>query len=194
MNNELQARLIEMASEDERVRSELVATGELYQGYAPRMAEVHRRNADELREIVDEHGWPGRSLVGDEGAEASWLVLQHAIGDPVLQRRCLPLLRDAARRGEIAPYHAAYLEDRICFFERRPQKYGTQFDWDEEGRMSPWTLADPEHVDDYRREVGLGPLADRIKQARENAGNEPVPDRRRRQAEMLEWARSVGWL
>lgn len=45
MNDELKQRLVEMVAEDQRVRAELAATGELFQGYAPRMAEVHRRNA-----------------------------------------------------------------------------------------------------------------------------------------------------
>jgi len=195
LNSELQRRLIDMAAEDERVRRELAEIGELYKGYAPRMAEVHRRNTDAMRAILEEHGWPGKSLVGEEGAEAAWLIVQHAIGDRDLQRGALPILREAAARGEVEPWQPAYLEDRICCLERRPQKYGTQFDWDENGLMSPWTLADPDLVDEYRSEVGLGPLAERIKQARENTGNEPVPDNlAEREAEMLEWARSVGWI
>jgi len=195
MNIELQKRLIDMAAEDEQVREELAATGELYHGYAPRMAEVHRRNAEAMKAIIVEHGWPGRSLVGEEGAHAAWLIVQHAIGDPELQRGALPILREAAARGEADPWQPAYLEDRICSLERRPQKYGTQFDWDENGVMSPWTLADPDRVDEYRRDVGLGPLAERVKQELENTANEPVPENlAAREAEMLEWARSVGWI
>jgi hypothetical protein len=63
-------------------------------------------------------------------------IPQHAIGDPQLQSRWLPLLQEAVTKGEAEPAHVAYLEDRICFYERRPQRYGTQFDWDEEGQMS----------------------------------------------------------
>jgi hypothetical protein len=195
MNTELRERLLEMAAEDQRVRAELASTGELFQGYAPRMAEVHRRNAQELESIIDRCGWPGKSLVGDDGAGAAWLILQHAIGSPPLQRRGLALLRDAAARGEMEPAHVAYMEDRICFFERRPQRYGTQFNWDEDGQMSPWLLEDAEKVDEYRRSVGLGPLAERLEQAREGMGGEAKPsDLKRRQQEMLEWAKSVGWL
>ena len=125
MREELRRKLLAMAEEDQRVRAELAATGELFQGYAPRMAEVHARNARQLESVIAEHGWPGKSLVGDDGAHAAWLVLQHAIGNPGLQRKCLPLLRDAAARGDMEPAHPAYLEDRINFFERRPQRYGT---------------------------------------------------------------------
>lgn len=184
-----------MVKEDLRVREELAATGELFEGYHPRMEDVHRRNAEELKLIIESHGWPGRSLAGDDGAQAAWLILQHAIGNPALQRRCLPLLREAARSGEADPAHAAWLEDRIRVFERRPQRYGTHFDWDDEGRMSPCALEDPERVDEYRREVGLGPLAERIEQVRAETAGEPRPaDLRKRREEMEAWARSVGWL
>ncbi|MBI4526796.1 MAG: hypothetical protein HY695_23615 [Deltaproteobacteria bacterium] len=65
MNDELKQRLLKMAEEDQRVRAELAATGELLQGYAPRMAEVHRRNAQELQIIIERFGWPGKTLVGE---------------------------------------------------------------------------------------------------------------------------------
>jgi hypothetical protein len=195
MNTELKQRLLEMVEEDQRVRAQLAATGELFRGYAPKMAEVHRRNAQELESVVEKFGWPGKSVVGEEASNAAWLILQHAIGNPKLQRRCLPILREAVAQGEAEPAHAAYLEDRICFFERRPQRYGTQFDWDENGQMSPWLLEDPDKVDEFRRSVGLPPLADRIEQARKGENEEPKPvELKKRQEEMEAWAKSVGWL
>lgn len=195
MNSELKQRLLEMVEEDGRVRAELAATGELFQGYAPKMAEVHRRNAEKLEAMIEQYGWLGKSLVGEDGADAAWLILQHAIGQPKLQRRCLPILQEAVERGEAEPAHAAYLEDRICFFERRPQRYGTHFDWDENGQMSPYLLENPERVDEYRQAVGLSPLAERVEEARNNTEEEPKPsDLKKRESEMREWAKSVGWL
>jgi len=192
---EVRQRLLSMMEEDSRVRAELSANGELFEGYAPEMAEVHERNARELEAIIERYGWPGKSLVGEEGADAAWLILQHAIGRPELLRKCLPHLKGAAKRGEADPAHAAYLEDRICFFERRPQHYGTQFDWDEEGNLSPWLLEDPEKVDENRSSVGLEPLAERIKEVRKEIEDEQRPgDFKKRQEELLAWARSVGWL
>jgi hypothetical protein len=193
MNDELKQRLGAMLEEDQRVRAELAATGELFQGYAPRMAEVHNRNAQALWAIVERFGWPGTSLVGAEGAHAAWFILQHAIGQPELQRGCLALLKADVANHDADPAQVAHLEDRICFFERRPQRYGTQFDWDEHGQMRPWTLADPEHVDQYRQAVGLGPLGERIEQVRQEARSAPPPDYQQRQEEMRAWARSVGW-
>jgi hypothetical protein len=184
-----------MLDEDTHVREELVATGELYEGYAPRMAEVHLRNARELEAIVAEHGWPGRSLVGEDGAHAAWVVLQHAIACPHLMRRGHSLLQDAVSRGEADPAHAAALEDRIRCFEQRPQRYGTQFDWDQHGRMAPLPLEDPARVNEFRHGVGLGPLEERLEQVRAELGREPPPaDYQARRRAALDWARSVGWL
>lgn len=194
MNEILKQRLVAMVEEDQRVRDSLASTGELFQGYAPRMAEVHRRHALELQSILDLFGWPGKSFVGAEGAQAAWLILQHAIGQPALQRRCVLLLKAAVAQHEAEPAQVAYLEDRICFFERRPQRYGTQFDWDEHGQMSPWRLEDPARVDEYRRSAGLEPLAVQIERVRKDMGEEVAPpDYQQRQAELLAWTKSVGW-
>jgi hypothetical protein len=196
-NAALRAELLALAERDKRTRGELVASGELFAGYNPRMAAVHARNAKALERIVGEFGWPGKSLIGDDGADAAWLVLQHAIANPELQRRCLPLLKAAVEAGEAPAFQAACLEDRICACEGRPQRYGTQFDWDEHGQLSPLPLQDPERVDKLREAVGLGPLAERIEQARRHAeaeGDRPPADFGKRQKEKEAWAKSVGWL
>ena len=165
-------------------------------GLAVQMAAVHKQNAETLETIIDQYGWPGKTLVGDDGAEAAWLVLQHAIACPELQRMCLPLLQSGVETGEVPAVQVAYLEDRSCVFEGRPQRYGTQFDWDGNGQLSPHSLQDPERVDAYRESVGLGPLSERVTQARQRAeaeGEKQPLDVDRRQKEREAWARKVGW-
>jgi hypothetical protein len=196
MNAALRDELLAMEAEDRRVRAALLAEGSLGDGYHPRMAEVHNRNADRLSAIIDRHGWPGRGLVGEDAARAARFVLQHAIGQPALQRRGLVLLREAAARGEASPIGVAMLEDRIAFFEGRPQRYGTQYDWDERGELAPWTIEDEAGVDERRRAVGLPPLAENTRRLREEAardGEGPPPDWRKRRDEREAWARKVGW-
>lgn len=197
MSEELRRRLIGMAAEDARLRDELLRGGSLFEGYNARAAELHARNGRELAAIVEQAGWPGRALVGEDGAEAAWRVLQHAVGSPPLQRGCLPLLRRAAARGEVPGAYPAWLEDRIAFSERRPQRYGTQFDWDRVGRMSAWPIDEPEDVDERRAAVGLPPVAEQQRRIREQVareGERPPADYERRQREIREWAWKVGWL
>lgn len=195
MNHELRQRLLEMAEQELRLHAELSQTGEIFKGYAPRLEKLNQEQARELEKILDEHGWLSEALVGEDGAHAAWVTAQHGISLPDFQRKFLVLLKNAAERGEAPLAAAAFLEDKINFFERKPQRYGTQFDWDEKGQMSPWTLEDPSRVDEYRKSVGLGLLVDQIRQFRRDNGPEHRPaDWKARQEEMLNWARSVGWL
>lgn len=59
--------------------------------------------------------------------------------------------------------YVAVLEDWILALEGKPQQYGTQFDWGNDGEVSPLPIADPADVDVRRRAVGLGPLVEDIK-------------------------------
>jgi hypothetical protein len=194
-NPALRDELLALAAEDQRVRAELAADGSLFRGYHPVMERVHRRNAVRLAAVIDEVGWPGRSLVGTDGAQAAWLIVQHAIGEPALLRRALPLLRTAAAAGEATLLQVAMLEDRIRVSEGRPQRYGTQFDWDSTGEMSPHPIENPECVDERRRAIGLGPLAEDIRRRRErrSTAEKPPADWHARQKEIEEWYRSSGW-
>ncbi len=181
-----------MADEDDRVRQRLAADSSLWGAYHPEMEAVHRKNAARLRAIVSEIGWPGRSAVGEDGAHAAWRILQHAIGEPDLMRGMLPALERAAAAGEASTAEVAMLDDRIRVFEGRPQRYGTQYDWDEAGMwMVPMgAVEDPATIDARRRAVGLEPMVWR----RPPPEDEPPPDDvEARRRDMDEWARRVGW-
>ena len=193
----LRHELLEMARLDRSVRAELAASGRLSNsGYEPRMARVHQCNARRLRRIIESIGWPGSELVGRDGAEAAWLILQHAISEPDLLRRALPLLKTAAREGQANPAHAAMLEDRIRFFEGRPQRYGTQLDWDADGNLSPGEVDDPQKLAERRRAVGLLPLDEQVEDARGRAAAEqarPPADHGEYVSARDAWAADVGW-
>ena len=196
MNQELAAELRDLRTRDEETRRELFELGALFDGYAEEMERIHVENARSLEGILDRHGWPGISIAGEDGAEAAWIVAQHAISLPAFQRRCLALISELTDRGDVPLRHRAYLTDRIRFNERRPQVYGTIFDWDEEGALSPWTLESPESVDALRARAGLHPLAERTAEVRRRAeadGEGAPPDCSERQQELEEWARRVGW-
>lgn len=109
-------------------------------------------------EILDTYGWPGKSLAGEDGAEAAWTLALHTMPDPDVLRRCLTLLRDAAAAGEAEPWQVAYLVDRVSLVERNVQVYGTTICRQEDGGFGPPLLEDPEHIDERRRAVGLPPL------------------------------------
>ena len=158
-NHVLREELIAMRAEDLRVRQQLIDSGELGGSYVPRMEAVHIKNAKRLQGIIHEYGWPDEQIAGKDGAEAAWFIVQHAIGSPELQRECLLFMQSSADQGRIPRWHAAYLEDRIAMQEDRPQRFGTQWmDDPVDGRIRPWKLVAAERVNQWRAEVGLGPL------------------------------------
>lgn len=190
MNEALCEELLLMEKEDLRVREQLAEAGVLYDGYHPEMERVHRQNATRLQKILEEVGWPGSGMVGEAGARAAWLVIQHAIGEPAFQRYCLQLLQEAAGREEIPPWQPAMLEDRIRMFEGKKQRYGTQLEADEAGNPQPYPVEDAEHLDERRLAVGLEPMAERLARA----GRMPVPkDPDQFKQEYEAWLRRVGW-
>jgi hypothetical protein len=158
-----------MVEEDRAMHARVAAEGSLFDGSYVRLDELHRRNADRLKAIIAKHGWPGRSLVGEEGATYAWMIVQHASGDIDFQRRGLELIKDAVSRHEAPMSHAAYLEDLIRVTEGRPQIYGTQFEVDKDGLMSPLPIEDPAHVNDRRRAVGLDRIEERARVVRDEA-------------------------
>ena len=185
-----------MAARDLSVREELAADGSLFHRYHPRMQAIHDANAARLAAIMDEHGWPGEPQVGGDGAEAAWLIAQHAIAQPAVQRAALAALRKATNCGDVPALQAAMLEDRIRAFEGRPQRYGTQFDWNANGELIPLPIEDPDAVDDRRRTLGLAPLEHELAERRRamaEGRERPPADWPARQREMEAWLRAVGW-
>lgn len=190
------AELIAAAQRDATTRARLAKSGALFAGYNPEMEAVHLENAALLERAIDAIGWPGRHIVGDEGASAAFIILQHAISRPGLQRRGLAALLDEIPKGQANALDAAYLADRIATFEGRKQTFGTQFDWDETGQISPSAIDNPEGVDERRASVGLPPMAETIAHMRASvaADGERAPaDLAQRRADFEAWARKVGW-
>lgn len=150
MDEALRAELLEMERVDRAVRADLVARGELHRpGYHPEMEPVHRRHNARIRAISDARGWPGYSLVGEDGCRAAGFLVQHAILDHALQRRCVGLRQEAVDRGEVA-----LLTDRVLLDEGAPQVYGTQYVGAQDGGIESWPIAEPERVDSGGRRWG----------------------------------------
>lgn len=125
------------------------------------MERADAENLPWIRRVIAEHGWPGRSDVGDDGAQAAWLLVQHADADPAFQRECLGLLTAAVSRGEAERPHLALLTDRVLVAEGQPQEYGTQLEA-RGGEWAPIEMRDPDGVDARRAGMSLPPLAEYV--------------------------------
>ncbi|MDP1792986.1 MAG: hypothetical protein Q8K63_02515 [Acidimicrobiales bacterium] len=123
--------------------------------------ELAAEHNDRLKEIVAEFGWPGKRLVGADGAHAAWLLLQRA--DLTFQQQALELMEQLPD-GQVDKLDLAQLTDRIAVRLGEPQTYGTQLVCIDD-RAQIGSLVDPERIDARRAEVGLPPLAQDLENA-----------------------------
>ncbi|MFI2415105.1 DUF6624 domain-containing protein [Streptomyces sp. NPDC018947] len=115
-----------------------------------------------LRRIVARlQGWPGRTLVGEDGCQAALAIALNSDHDPAIQITLLRLLAEAVRRGDATTAKWAHLHDRCLVRSGRPQTYGTQY-WLRDGQLEMYPVADPEGLDQQRASVGLPPHHDRF--------------------------------
>ncbi|HVS36809.1 MAG TPA: DUF6624 domain-containing protein [Gemmataceae bacterium] len=166
----LRAELLDRAAEDQKARRHLIdlqarpagqddgAKKEL-EAAVQAVQDIDARNTARMKEVVDKYGWPGQSLVGKDGAQQAWLLVQHADRDRDFQKHCQALLAEAVKKGEAAPDQLAYLTDRVRLAEGQKQVFGTQFH-EVGGRMEPYPIEDEAGVDQRRKDIGLPSLAD----------------------------------
>jgi hypothetical protein len=162
VNQALRQELLALVEQDHAVASapDHDPNSDQVQRQRLQLLDQHRRR---LVEILDTHGWPGKRLAGEDGAEAAWLLALHTMPDPDVLRRCLTLLRAAAAAGEAESWQVAFLVDRVSLVERNVQVYGTTICRQEDGRFAPPLLEDPDQLDARRRAVGLPPLEQDIR-------------------------------
>lgn len=121
------------------------------------LLEINERNVERFGEIVEElDAWPGLRIVGADGADAAWMLAQHA--DRANDRRSswLTKLSDAVISGDADPRHLATLSDRTAAVAGDPQPYGTIVLLAEDGEVEyPLPVADAVRLEERRRAIDL---------------------------------------
>ena len=123
-----------------------------------RLVEIVAENAQRLGDVVRETGWPGLDRVGADGADAAWLIAQHADLENDLRRGWVPPLEDAVATGQADPRHLGCLVDRIAVVDDVPQTYGTVAVLESGEPTFPHAVADPARLDERRAAIGLPTL------------------------------------
>ena len=170
IDEELRAELLERFAEDQAVRTGIAPPGDdrTAEELFAQMGTVDRENTARMKEILDEFGWPGWSLVGEDGSTAAWAMCQHADLDPGFQELCLAYLIGAVEADDASPGDLAYLIDRVRVAKGLPQVYGTQIGAGPDGGVAPRTpIEDPDNVDARRAAAGLGTLEEYYDEIRE---------------------------
>ncbi len=162
VNEALRQELLGLMARDQDLRKGLSAKHgagtPVEQDELEQIMNLDKVHTDRLKEIIRQYGWPGHSLVGEDAAQAAWLLVQHADQTPEFQKQCLELLQTAVLANEASPAHLAYLTDRVRSHEGKPQLYGTQGQIIN-GEVIIGEIEDKDHVDERRAKMGLEPLA-----------------------------------
>ncbi|MBF9142700.1 hypothetical protein I2I01_13715 [Hymenobacter sp. BT439] len=165
LNQPLKRELEGIYTTDQGVRSKVDSVRKKFGMKSPQwdalMAEmrtIDERNTKRVTEIIDQYGWPGKNLVGRMGSLTAFLVIQHA--DAPVQQKYLPMMREAAAKGELAKGNLALLEDRVLVRQGKPQIYGSQLRTNPDTQKMEFSpIEDEAHVDERRSAVGLEPIA-----------------------------------
>lgn len=121
---------------------------------------INEQNLERIIEIIDNQGWPKKSVVKGSAASTVFLIIQHS--DIEIQKKYLPLMEEAANNGEANWSSLALLIDRVNLREGKEQIYGSQIYRNEEGSFYVKDLQEPEYVNQRRKEVGLGPIEEYV--------------------------------
>ncbi|MCS3531598.1 DUF6624 domain-containing protein [Chryseobacterium sp. JUb7] len=165
----LQTELLTIFEEDQKYRIQMNETQKKFGQDSKEMQDLWKIanqkdsiNLLKVKKILDEKGWVGKDKVGAQANSALFLVIQHS--DLETQKKYLPMMKEAVTKGNASSSSLALLIDRIEIREGRKQIYGSQIG------INPNTntqyilpLIDPDNVDKRRTEVGLGSIADYIK-------------------------------
>ena len=120
---------------------------------------VDSLNTLRITKLIDERGYPGKSMVGGAQSSTAFLVIQHA--DLEVQEKYLDIITAAADAQEVPWSSVALLIDRIKMRNGEKQIYGSQLSLDQatgDYFFSP--IENPHQIDSIRGTVGLGPLQD----------------------------------
>jgi uncharacterized protein DUF6624 len=158
-NLALRKELLAMVGRDQTVRNEMIKSGAEHPSKAilARMKVIDSRNTTRMRSIIKKYGWPGLPLVGWDGTEAAFTLVQHA--DHSFQKELLPLIEKEYKAGDLSGPDYAFFLDRVLVGDGRPQVYGTQVESWKDGEPMLYPITDEADVDKRRAEVGLSSLA-----------------------------------
>ncbi|GIV28550.1 MAG: hypothetical protein KatS3mg027_2364 [Bacteroidia bacterium] len=118
-----------------------------------------------LKKILKKVGFPGYSKVGMVGSQNFWILVQHQDKHINFQKKVLKKMKKEVKRNNASPNLYAYLYDRVMVNTGKKQMYGTQMRLNKDSTSyEPYPLKYPDKVNELRREVGLPPIEEYIKQ------------------------------
>ena len=123
--------------------------------YAKQWNDLHRRNTEALKVMIEEWGWPSISGFGHQADDQAWLLVQNS-DDLVFQAKVLKLLEEALANKDTNPRNFAFLWDHVHYLKKGVQRYGTQGHCNSKTKQwEPYKLDDSDDIDALRKGMKL---------------------------------------
>lgn len=160
----LRAQLNRMYTEDQQQRQAYLKTEQQYgwgskeaQEFRARLKAMNDRHLQEVDQIISRQGYPGRYLVGQPLDQVAFMIIQQST-DKAVHQKYLPLITEAANKGELDKASAAILTDLIRIQNGENQVYGTQVRVNNQGQKELYPIEDQAGIDQRRKQMDLEPL------------------------------------
>lgn len=162
---EVQEELAKRMKEDQAVRTDAARQGD--------MQKVDGDNTEYLIKLIQEVGWIDNVRFGRNAAQAAFLIVQHS-GHMKLMLAALPEIEKDLKKKVGDPQDYALLYDRLQLFLGEKQRYGTQIGQNANGEAVVLPLEDKAKVEQFRKEIGLFPLAQYLGMFKQMNGGKDV--------------------
>jgi hypothetical protein len=119
------------------------------------MREIDSVNLIKVEKLIEKYGYPSKALVGEPANKCVFYVIQHSdeIGE------YLPLIRKAAKDGDISKTALAMMEDRNLMLKGLEQIYGTQikgqYNSNGEWVYFLWPVKNADSINHWREQAGF---------------------------------------
>ncbi len=153
----LSTELVKRATADQTARNALIATPASKNLQAATLR-LDSENTAFMQNVLAKCGWPRKSVVGSEAANAAWLLIQHADMNPNFQAAAANQMRSAVYAKEADSFKLALLVDRNRRLNDQPQVYGMQYFVDKAGVIVFYDIVNPADLDNRRKDIGIVPF------------------------------------
>ena len=109
-------------------------------------------NLKVVKNILDNYGYPGKSIVGEPTNLIAIDVIEH---NPIHIDQYIDLFKEAAAKGELPMTRVAALEDKYLMQQHKEQIYGTQAQITAANGFFIWPIKEPEGVNRRRADAGF---------------------------------------
>lgn len=120
---------------------------------------IYKTHQKRIAEIFNKNGFPGYNLLGKEGSQNFWIMVQHSDHNPEFQNKVLQKMKLQVDKKNANSKNYAMLVDRVKINTGLQQIYGSQVSFNhKKAQAYPKNLFDSINVNKRRRSIGLQPL------------------------------------